>query len=115
MDVLIFKENSFICSYNGGLITTSYDDLLAIECDKPLVRFRLKKSTLSVTTTLCKILNHLSLPFVRVNRQVIVNMTLAKQLVDNKDGYWILLQGDLFYKISVRQIKIVRSSFIKYA
>ncbi|WP_449039904.1 LytTR family transcriptional regulator DNA-binding domain-containing protein [Parabacteroides goldsteinii] len=114
MDVLIFKENTFVCSYNGGLITVAYEDLLAIECDKPLVRLRLKENTISVTTTLCKISNQLRIPFVRVNRQVIVNMALAKQLVGSKDGYWILLQGDLLYKISARQVKSVRLSFIKY-
>ena len=115
MDMVIFKKNSFICSYKGGLITTSYEDLYAIEYDKPLVRFRLRETTSSVMTTLCNLESQLNTSFIRVNRQIIVNMIFAKQIVCKPDGCWILLKGDLEYKISERKIKYVRLSFVEYS
>lgn len=115
MDVLICKKDYFVHSIKGGLATTFYQDLLVLECDKPLVRFRLRESTFSLKTTLCDIEKHLEVFFIRVNRQTIVNMRFAKQIVCKQCGYWIQMEGDGEYKISERRKRIVCLLFARYA
>lgn len=115
METLIFKENVFICSYKGGLKTSSYEELLAIECDKPLVKFRLKECALAVKGSLSSVENSLSACFVRINRQVIVNMKLARQIVLKNGEHWLQLLGDVEYKISERRRKYVYSAYYLYS
>lgn len=114
MEILILKENSFVCSHKGGLVTFSYEDLISIECEKPLIRLRLNEMTISIKTTLCNIENHLDVFFVRVNRQVIVNMKYAIQIISNPKEDRIQLKNGLEYKISERKKRNVRLSFLQY-
>lgn len=46
MDTLLFKRNTFTYSYKGGLKTSYYEDLLAIESDKPFVKLNLIDSSI---------------------------------------------------------------------
>lgn len=114
MDTFVFKENSFVCSHKGGLVTFSYEDLVSIESEKPLIRLRLNEMTISVKTTLCNIENHLNVFFVRVNRQVIVNMKYANRIICNPKEDRIQLKNGLEYKISERKKRDVRLSFLQY-
>lgn len=114
MNILIFKENTFICSYRGGIVVTPYVELISIECDKPLVKFRLKHCALSGKCSLSSIDVYLNDFFIRINRQVIVNMQYATSISKRKDGHWLQLEYGLEYKISVRNIKNVYSSFLIY-
>lgn len=114
METLKFKENEFICSYKGGLKTCSYEELLAVECDKPLVKFRLKECILVVKGSLSSVEDNLSACFIRINRQVVVNMKRAKQIVVTNGEYWLHLMGDIEYKISERRRKDVYTAYLYY-
>lgn len=114
MDVLICKEDYFVHSIKGGLTTTFYQDLLALECDKPLVRFRLKDSIFSLKASLCDIEKHLDVFFIRINRQIIINIKFAKQIICKQGGYWIQMEGGREYKISERRKRVVCLLFTRY-
>lgn len=115
METLKFKENEFICSYKGGLKTCSYEELLAVECDKPLVKFRLKVCTLVVKGSLSSVKDNLSAYFICINRQVVVNMKQARQIVLKDGEYWLQLMGDIEYRISERRHKDVYSAYLLYS
>ncbi len=113
MDTLLFKRNTFTYSYKGGLRTSSYEDLLAIESDKPFVKLNLTDSSIFVRASLNFVETNLQQCYVRISRQVIVNINLAQKITLKNGSYWIHLSKGLEYKISERRQKDVCFAFIK--
>lgn len=114
MDTLILKENSFICSYKGGLTTFLYEEVLSIESDKPFVKFKLKNHIVLSKTSLSTVEEKLPACFIRINRQVVVNMKHVNKIVLENGTYRIQLNGDIEYKISERKIKAVKTAYIEF-
>lgn len=114
MDVLVFKDYTVTYSYKGGLKTSSCYDLISIESDKPLIKLVLQGFCVSVKMSLCSIENQLHDCFMKINRQVIVNMSLTSQIALKNGSYWICMSNGIEYKISERNEKKVCSAFLKY-
>lgn len=114
-EYLDFKELFLIYSHRGSVRKIPYEEILSIECDKPYVEFRLKNSKhFSVKTSLLEIQKNLNLEFLRVNRQIIVNMKNAQFLISDAKGCWIQMEDNLRYQISVRLQAAVRVAFCLY-
>lgn len=116
-----FKEGSIIYvskekrPYQENLQKASFDDIISIECDKPYVKFHLKTSkSFAVEMSLLKVGKNLKEEFVKVNRQVIVNMKNAQRILLDTNGYSIQMLNGLKYKISIRLVSTVRAAFCKY-
>ncbi|RHR61818.1 LytTR family DNA-binding domain-containing protein [Parabacteroides sp. AF17-28] len=115
MDTLIVKGDQLGYSYNGGLKTSSCNDLVAIVCDKPNIWLKFKDKECLLRVSLLKIEIQLQEYFMKINRQVIVNMNHVSELVFKGGAYWVYLKNGMEFKVSERREKKVRESFLKYA
>lgn len=114
MDVIKVKGNSIAYSYKGGLKTSFCCDLIAIECDKPFIRLVIDNDKVLVRASLTAVETQLQDCFIRVNRQVIVNMHYVSELLLIDDSYWLLLPKGLKYRVSERREKVVRTAYLLY-
>lgn len=114
MDVIKIRNKTLIHSYKGGLKISSMDDLVAIECDKPFIRLIFKNEKVLIRGTLKTIEIQLQNHFVRISRQIIVNMLLISEFVLKNGAYWLYYQKELEYKVSERKEKAVREAFLSY-
>lgn len=115
MNILDFKEDHFIYSHKGNQSKASYEDLFAVECDKPFVCFYLKDKKIHVQCSLEFVAKSLKDYFIRVNRQVIVNMKHVESLICQQTSYSVRMKNGAQFKISERREKIVRDAFRLYA
>ena len=114
MENINFKEDFLLYTHRGHVEKIAYDDIVSIESDKPYVRFYLENSrSFSVQRSLLAIRIYLKQEFVKVNRQVIVNMRYAQKMVFEGKQCYVYLKG-VKYKISVRLEKAVRLAFYQY-
>lgn len=114
MEILDFREDYFICSNKGNLYKVSYEDLLAVECDKPFVSFYLKEKKFFIQRTLCFVKNFLKEYFVQINRQVVINMKYVDSLIYKQNSYWLVMKNGEQYKVSQRRVRSVRDAFCLY-
>lgn len=110
MDIIKVKDESLIYTYKGGLKISFCCDLLAIECDKPFIRLIFKNEKVLIRVSLFTIETQLQNHFVRINRQVIVNVLYVTELIFKDGSYWICFPKGLEYKVSERREKTVRSA-----
>ena len=115
MNILDFKEDSFIYSNKGNLSKAFYKGLLVIECDKPFVCFYLKERKFLVQCSLESVAKSLKEYFIQVNRRVIVNMKHVECIICLQASYWVKMKNGIQYKISERREKIVHEAFRLYA
>ena len=111
MNILDFKEDSFIYSHKGNLVKASYEDLFVLECDKPFVCFYLKDKKILVQCSLEFVAKSLKDYFVQVNRRVIVNMKHVESIICQQAAYWVRMKNGTQFKISERREKTVRDAF----
>ena len=111
MDTIKIKDNSFVYSYKGGLKTAFCRDLVAIECDKPFIWLVFNNEKVLVRASLTAVETQLQNYFIRVSRQVIVNMHHVSELLFKNGSYWLLLTKGAEYKVSERREKAVRAAF----
>lgn len=114
MDIIELKDRTFSYSYKGGLKTSMYSELIAIESDRPFILLVFKEECVLVRVSMCSIENRLQSRFVRISRQVIVNMSLASEFLFNDGSYWVYLPDDKKYKVSKRREKSVEVAFLLY-
>ena len=81
MDTIKIKDNSFVYSYKGGLKTAFCRDLVAIECDKPFIWLVFNNEKVLVRASLTAVETQVQNYFIRVSRQVIVNMHHVSELL----------------------------------
>ena len=114
MESVHFKDDFLLYTHKGNIEKIMYGDIVSIECDKPYVKFCLTSSkSFSIQQSLLMVGNCLKQEFVRVNRQVIVNMRYAQKIVFEGKQSYVYLKG-FKYKISVRLEKAVRVAFFQY-
>lgn len=114
MDIIQLKDGAIIYSYKGGLKTSLCTDLVAIECDKPFIRLVFNNEKVLVRASLIAIETKLEDYFVKVSRQVIINVHHTSEYKFKNGAYWVYLGNGSEYKISERRKKIVRSAFLLY-
>lgn len=114
MDIIQLKDNSIIYSYKGGLKTSLCCDLFAIECDKPFIRLVFTNEKVLVRASMITIETRLEDYFVRISRQIIINMHHVFEYTWKNGSYWVYLVNGLEYKVSERRVKAVRSAFLMY-
>jgi len=112
MDIIKIQGNSIVYSYKGGLKTAFCRDLVAIECEKPFIRLVLNNDKILVRASLTVVETQLQDYFIRVNRQVIVNMHHVSELLLKNGSYWLLLSKGLKYRVSERREKAVRTAYL---
>lgn len=115
MDTLKVKDNMIIYSYRNSLKTSLCNDLVALVYNKPSIWLIFKNEEVLIHISMIQIEYLLQNNFIRINRQVIVNMHHASELIFKDGAYWIHLKRDLEYKISERRKKSVREAFLFYA
>ena len=115
MDTLKVKDNMIIYSYRNGLKTSLCNDLVALVYNKTNIWLIFKNEEVLIHISMIQIEYLLQNNFIRINRQVIVNMHHASELIFKDGAYWIHLKRDLEYKISERRKKSVREAFLFYA
>ena len=115
MDTLKVKDNIIIYSYKNGLKSSLCNDLVALVYNKPNIWLIFKNEEVLIHISMIKIEDYLQNNFIRINRQVIVNMFHASELIFKDGAYWIHLKRGLEYKISERRKKLVREAFLLYA
>lgn len=114
MDIIELKDRTLSYSYNGGLKTSMYSELIAIKSDRPYVLLVFKEECVLVRVSMCSIEKQLQSCFIRISRQVIVNMSLASEFLFDDDSYWVHLPNDKKYKVSKRREKSVEAAFLLY-
>lgn len=115
MDTLKVKDNIIIYSYKNGLKASLCNDLIALVYNKPNIWLILKNEEVLIHISMTQIEYLLQNNFIRINRQVIINMCHATELIFKDGAYWIHLKRDLEYKISERRKKSVWEAFLLYA
>lgn len=113
MDIVKVKENLIVYSHKGGLKSSCCSDLIAIECDKPFIRLIFENEKVLIHASLSTIGTMLQNYFVRISRQVIVNILHSPELLFDNGSYWIYLKNGTKYKVSERREKATRTAFIK--
>lgn len=113
MDIVKVKDNSIVYTYKGGLKTSCCSDLIAVECDKPFIWLIFKNEKVLVRTSLNTVEALLQTYFIRISRQVIVNMHHVSELPFENGSYWIYLKNGVKYKVSERREKAVRLTFLE--
>ncbi|MEY8487841.1 LytTR family DNA-binding domain-containing protein [uncultured Parabacteroides sp.] len=113
MEQLIFEETFFLYSNKNNMWKVEYNDIVSIECDKPYVRFLLKKSKMIIIKkSLFDVQKNLNEKlFVRINRKTIVNIENVQSVFKNRDVYSLLMQNGLEYVVSIRTVSLVRKCF----
>lgn len=114
MDIIQLKNNSIVYSYKGGLKTSLCNDLVAIVCDKPFIRLVFRNEKVLIRASLITIETQLEDYFVRISRQVIINMYHVSEYISKNGIYWVYLTNNLEYKVSERREKAVRSAFLLF-
>lgn len=115
MDTIIVKNDSIVYSYRGGLKNSCCSDLVVLVCNKPNIWLIFKNEEVLVNASMIKMESLLQSNFVRINRQIIVNMHHVSEFIFKDGSYWIHLKRGLEYKISERREKAVRAAFLLYA
>lgn len=115
MDTLKVKDTMIIYSYRNGLKTSLCSDLAALVYDKPNIWLVFKSEEVLVHVSMIRIESLLPTYFVRINRQVIINMCYVSEFIFKDSSYWIHLKSGLEYRISKRREKAVRKAFPLYA
>ena len=114
MESVYFKDDFLLYTHKGNIEKITYGDIVSIECDKPYVKFCLANAkSFSIQQSLFVVGNYLKQEFVKVNRQVIVNMRYAQKIVFEGKQCYVYLKG-FKYKISVRLEKAVRVAFFRF-
>ena len=85
--------------------------MVAIECDKPFIWLVFNNEKVLVRASLTAVETQLQNYFIRVSRQVIVNMHHVSELLFKNGSYWLLLTKGAEYKVSERREKAVRAAF----
>lgn len=114
MNILDFKGDYFVYCHKGNLLKASYEDLFAVECDKPFVCFYLKDKKFFVQCSLEFVAKSLKDYFIQVNRQVIVNMKHVESIICQQRSYSVRMKNGTQFKISERREKTVRDAFRLY-
>lgn len=114
MDTVQVKDDSIIYSYKGGFKISDCCDLIAIECNKPLVNLIFRDKTIVVCTSLSSVETRLPTCFVKISRQVVFNMHYVSEFVYEDGSYWIYSKKGTKYKVSKRREKSVRSAILLY-
>ena len=115
MDTIEVKDDMIIYSYKNGLKTSWCSDLAALVYNKPNMWLVFKDEEVLVHISMIQIESVLQCNFIRINRQVIVNMYHVSEFIFKDGSYWIHLKSGLKYKISERREKAVREAFLSHA
>lgn len=114
VDTLVFKENCFFGYHKRGIEKFSYEDIQVVEYDKPLINVKFRDGKLVVKWNLYSFEETLASHFARINRQVVVNMKLVRQIVLENGTFWLLMFDGSKYRISRRRYKYVTELFLKH-
>ncbi|RHJ85306.1 LytTR family DNA-binding domain-containing protein [Parabacteroides sp. AM08-6] len=114
MDIVKVKDNSIVYSYKGGLKISCCSDLIVAKSDKPFIWLIFVNEKVLLRISLNSIETLLQSYFVRISRQVIVNMHHVSEFSFERGSYRICLNNGLTYKVSERREKIVRDAFLFY-
>lgn len=115
MDTLKVKDNMIIYSYRNGLKTSLCSDLAVLVYNKPNIWLIFNNEEVLVHRSMIQIESALQSNFIRINRQVIVNMHHVSEFIFKEGSYWIYLKNGLEYRISERREKAVRVAFLLHA
>lgn len=88
--------------------------MLAIECDKPFVRLVFKNEIVLVRASMISIETQLENYFVKISRQVIINMHHVSDYILKNGAYLVHLTNGLEYKVSERREKALQSAYLLY-
>lgn len=111
MDTIQLNDNMIVYPYKGGLKTSPCNDLVAIESYKPFIKLIFKDGKTLVRASLASIEKKLDSYFVKISRQVIVNMHYASGYRSKNRVYRIYLTNGLEFKVSELRDKDVRNAF----
>lgn len=113
MDTIKFEKDKFLFSYKKSCESYSYENLIAIEYEKPYIVLRVDKSKLVFQMNLCEVLEKLPFHFQLVNRSTIINMERAIRVISQNKEYFIQMDNELVYKISCRKVAVVKENFMR--
>lgn len=113
MDKIEFGKDNFLFSYKKSCGTTSYNELIAIEYQKPYIVLYIGSNKLLFQMNLCDVLECLPSHFLLINRKTIVNMQHVIGIVVREKRHYIQLDNDESYEISYRKVVKVKENFMK--
>ncbi|WP_455592711.1 LytTR family transcriptional regulator DNA-binding domain-containing protein [Bacteroides sp.] len=113
MDMIRFDEDKFLLSHKKSCVSYLYKDLIAIEYEKPYIVLRVDSNKLVFQLSLCTILEKLPSYFLLVNRNTIINMQHTVGIIIREKRYYIQMDNEELYKISVRKVVEVKESFMR--
>lgn len=114
MDIVQINNDAIVYSYKGGLKISNCCDLIAIECNKPLVNLIFRDKTVGVCTSLSSVESKLPSYFVKISRQVLFNIHYVSELAYEDGSYWIYSEKGKKHKVSERREKSVQSAILLY-
>lgn len=112
MDKIEFGKDHFLFSYKKNCGTNSYNELIAIEYQKPYIVLYVGSKKLLFQMNLCYILESLPSHFLLINRKTIINMQHAIGIIVREGGIYIQMDNDEFYNISIRRIPVIKKAFM---
>lgn len=114
MDIVKVKDSSLVYSYKGGWKTSECSDLIVIECEKPFIRLIFENEKVFVRASLKTIETLLQSHFIRISRQVIVNIHHVSELPFENGSYWMYLKNGAKYKVCERRVKAAKAAFLTW-